>query len=182
VPLPIEVNRVQLPSMTTMNTSEKFPLIFGLMSDDLNAYAALITAVVACFALFIATLQILVSRHEGRLGVAKSIYKDYLLLAMQNPKFSAASYPKNNPRLYEFSNEKDEYERYEFYVSYLLFASEEILLLTKGSKEWYASLEAQLRYHALYLQGLDLPDDHWSREIHEIKEQAISSYNQEPIE
>ena len=159
-----------------MTIPEKLPLILGLASEDLSAYATIATAIVAVLALFIAIVQILVGKHEARLGVAKSIYKDYLALAMQNPKFSSASYPIESPRLHEISKDHEEYERYEFYVSYLLFAAEEILHLTKNSSEWRSALQAQLRYHALYLQSQDLPESHWSKKLLSLREKAIADY------
>jgi hypothetical protein len=162
-----------------MNTAEKLPLFFGLAAEDLSAFATIATAAVAVLALIIAITQILVGKHEARLAVAKSIYKDYLALAMQNPQFSSASYPIENPRLHEFSKDRDDYEKYEFYVSYLLFAVEEILHLTKNSPEWKSGLQAQLRYHALYLQGQDLPESHWSSELLALRESAIAEYASE---
>lgn len=159
-----------------MNAPEKLPLLLGLAAEDISAYATIATALVAVLALAIAAVQILVGKHEARLSVAKSIYKDYLALALQNPKFSSASYPIKNPRLNEFSRNQDEYERYEFYVSYLLFATEEILHLTKASPEWRSALQAQLRYHALYLQSQDLTESHWSKELLMLREEAIAEY------
>lgn len=159
-----------------MTISEKLPLILGLNPEELSAYATMATAIVAVIALFIAIIQILVGKHEARLGVAKSIYKDYLAIAMQNPRFSSASYPINSPMIHEISKDHEEYERYEFYVSYLLFAAEEILNLTRNSSEWRSALQAQLRYHALYLQSKDIQESHWSKKILSLREKAIADY------
>jgi hypothetical protein len=151
-------------------------MIFDLKPDEVSAYAAVATLVIAIFALFVAGRQLIIGKSEARRGFAYSIYKDYLALAFANPKFSSASYPIENPRMKAFSNDRDEYERYEYYVSYLLFAAEEVLNLSKNSASWRETLRDQLRYHALYLDSLDLPEMHYSNELLELREDAINAY------
>lgn len=154
---------------------------FDLKPDELSAYATLATALIAFVALMVAGWQVLVSKKESRLGVAKGIYKDYLTLAFANPDFSSASYPLDAPRIKTFSRNVEEYERYEFFVSYLLFAAEEVLDLTRNSTEWRATLRDQLRYHALYLQSMDLRENHYSAELLTLREEAIVAYKEEQI-
>ncbi|HHQ4708859.1 TPA: hypothetical protein ACSP0D_002958 [Aeromonas veronii] len=153
-------------------------MLFGLDKDELSAYSALATAIIALLALTIAYIQMCVNKKEARFAVAKGIYKDYLTLAFDNPEFSSASYPLNAPRLQTFSFDDDKYERYEFFVSYLLFAAEEILVLTKNSQAWRATLSDQLRYHALYLDTQDFPEHHYSSDLLTLREEAITAYKE----
>jgi len=156
---------------------------FGLSAEQLNAVAASVTAGVAFVALCVAIWQVSVTKREARLTLAKSLYKDYLALAMQNPCFSSPSYPKSAPRLKEFSTDRDKYEQYEFFVSYLLFAAEEILdLVGTSSPEWHATLASQLRYHALYLQSADLQESHLSKAVLRLRDRALIEYESEPLD
>ncbi|MFM8332100.1 MAG: hypothetical protein ACKN9T_10465 [Candidatus Methylumidiphilus sp.] len=154
-------------------------MIENIKSEDISAYSALVTAVIALVALIIAVVQVVVSKHEARLGIAKSIYKDYLALAFANPQLSSPSYPKNSPRFKTFSKSTDDYERYEYFVSYLLFAAEEILDLTKNSTAWRNTLRDQIRWHALYLESVDFIEQHYSFDLLALVEEAISEYNNE---
>jgi hypothetical protein len=153
-------------------------MLFDLEPDELSAYATSATAAIAVVALIVAYIQVRVSKRESRLGVAKAIYKDYLALAFANPKFSSASYPLDAPGIQTFSRNADEYERYEFFVSYLLFAAEEVLDLTKNSPAWRATLRDQLRYHALYLDSMDLQEHHYSSDLLTLREEAIAAYKE----
>lgn len=153
-------------------------MLFDLKSDELSAYTTLATAAIAFVALIITYIQLRVSKRESRLGVAKGIYKDYLALAFANPKFSSASYPLHAPIFKTFANNSEEHERYEFFISYLLFAAEEILELTKNSLTWRATLRDQLRYHALFLDGKDFLEYHYSSDILTLRDEAIAAYKE----
>jgi hypothetical protein len=153
-------------------------MIFNLRVNELGAYSALATVVVATVALVVAYIQVRVNKREARLAVAKGIYKDYLILAFGNPEFSSASYPMNAPKFKTFSKDNDKYERYEFFVSYLLFAAEEVLDLTKNDPIWRTTLCDQLRYHALYLDSLDFPENHNSQDLLTLREEAIAAYKE----
>lgn len=154
-------------------------LFLGLSENELSAYSTFATAVTAIVAVVVAFMQILISKKESRLGIAKGIYKDYLMYAFANPQFSSASYPLDEPRFDTFRKNSDEYEKYEFFVSYLLFAAEEVLELTKNNYGWRATLCDQLKYHALYLDSLDLPEHHYSSALLTLREDAIVAYKSE---
>jgi hypothetical protein len=146
---------------------------------DFGNYSEIATAATAFLALFGAILQIVIGKHEARKALANSIYKDYLLLAFENPQFSAASYPKSNPKIKQFSSDDDTYEKYEFFVAHMLFAAELILERTKGDGEWRETLIDQFRYHSLYLSSQDFPENHYADDMKKLIEEAISRYDQE---
>ena len=162
-----------------MLSPEKHLLLFNLSAEDLTAYGTLALAALAFVAGTIAALQIIVGKYELRLGLAKSIYKDYLALAVENPEFSMPSYPIAKPPFKEFVADSLNYRKYEFYVSNLIFAAEEILELTQSSQEWRATLQSQLQYHALYFQTEDFPESHYSKTILALREVAIARYQHE---
>lgn len=154
--------------------------VFDLTAEELGASASALTFVVAAVALLVAWMQLMSSKREARNALAKTLYREYLLLAMQHPDFSMASYPVENPRMSRFSGDKRQYDAYEFYVSHMLYAVEEIVDLTKGRPEWGGWKEAvlsQMEYHALYLKSNDFPRSHWSNDMLVLVDEAIKSYS-----
>lgn len=146
----------------------------GILAD----VAAIVTASVALLALLLAWHQLRVTRLEGRLNLAKTIYREYLAMAIDNPMLSSASYPLASPRMYEFWDDIDTRERYEVYVAHLLFTAEEILALTR-SPDWKGAMQLNLQYHALYLATDDARLDLYSEEVRTLARAAISAYNEE---
>jgi hypothetical protein len=126
------------------------------VSPFLQEASNIATAIAACIAaasLYVAARQIVVTRAEARRSSAHQIYREYLALAMSNPRFSSASYPISLPLFETFRSDSLQYESYEFYVSHLLFAAEGILEIS-ADKQWERVLRDQFRYHALYLRVL----------------------------
>lgn len=115
--------------------------------EVLNEYAPLIGSIIAVVAAYIAVKQLRLAKTESRVTNAKQIYKEYLLLAINNPTLSSP-YEENYLAI---KQKKIRYEKYEFYVSYMLFASEEILELTEYDFEWEETLKTQIKYHYYYL-------------------------------
>ena len=140
--------------------------------------AAIVTALLALLALLLAWHQLRVMRREGRLTLAKSIYREYLAMAIDNPMFSSASYPLASPRMYAFWDDADARERYEFYVAHLLFAAEEILALSK-LPTWREAMQLHLQYHGLYLATEGARLDLYSEEVGALARAAILAYNEE---
>lgn len=115
--------------------------------NSLKEYATLLGVIIGFITVVIAFEQLKSSKNESRLTNAKQIYKDYLLLAFNNPEFS--SLDKND--YFKLKCEKEKYEKYEFFVSYMLFVSEEILELTEYDNNWENTLKTQIKYHYYYL-------------------------------
>jgi len=116
----------------------------------LASLSSILTVVIAGLALYVAMGQL----NSSDSSSAKGIYKEYLALAFSNPKFSAASYPLGDPGFLKFKIGSEEFERYEYFVSLLLFSADEILSLDLDDEEtWMVTLKTQVRYHALYLSS-----------------------------
>jgi hypothetical protein len=153
-------------------------MTFDLKPEEISAYGTAFAAAVAAVALAIAAYQIKVSRSDARRGTAHQIYKDYLRMAMENPKFSSAAYPRDRPLLYEIEKNPLQYESYEYYVASLLFAAEGILE-SCSDKEWTAALTDQMKYHALYLKKANLLETHYSSKVCAVAARAIKLYEAE---
>ena len=146
----------------------------GVLAD----VAVIVTASVALLALVLAWHQLRVTRLEGRLNLAKTLYREYLAMAIDNPLLSSAAYPFASPRMYEFWDDVDMRERYEFYVAHLLFTAEEILALTR-SPDWKGAMQLNLQYHGLYLATDDARLDLYSEEVRTLARAAIRAYNED---
>lgn len=111
-----------------------------------------ITPVIAIAAGSVAWGQLRLNRGNQRETIAKTLYRDYLRLAIDKPRFA---YPglmqvDHDRRTADSSN--DAYEAYEWFVSYLLHALEEILTIRR-SEVWIETVKAQLGYHKPCLSG-----------------------------
>ena len=113
---------------------------------ELAELSTVVTGVVAVLALFGAVWQVRVGRRSQREATASALYADYLSHAMQNPRLASACI-----EVPQKDNSTEEFESYEWFVSLMLNACEQILDLTKGDKEWEATISAQLTYHSDYL-------------------------------
>ncbi|MCV6636637.1 hypothetical protein [Candidatus Albibeggiatoa sp. nov. NOAA] len=151
-------------------------MTFEIDKVSLSDIANIFMAITTFFAATIAFLQYKKSKNEARDINAKSLYMDYLKLAFDNPKFSLASYPVENPRFSQIVVESDDYCQYEFYVSNLLFAIEEILNLADWNNVWEETVIEQLTYHAIYLNSMDFPEHHYDERLLYMREVAIKRY------
>ena len=91
---------------------------------------------------------------------ARAAWEAYLEMAFENPDLARAAIKKS---------EADKFEKYEWFVSRMLYAAEEVLILSAQSKPWTAAIQSQMRFHADYLkdQGSKYMD-HYSKELQEI--------------
>ncbi|WP_238787779.1 MULTISPECIES: hypothetical protein [Vibrio] len=141
-----------------------------------SEFTGILALAVACGALLVAYRQYLISKTQARDLHAKNQYMSYLKLAFDNPKYSLASYPEGSPRYYEFYRIRDEYIRYEFYVSNLIFSVEQILELADWNQSWEDTVVDQLKYHAIYLDSYDFPEEHSDKRLLRMRERAIELY------
>lgn len=115
--------------------------------------------------------------NESKLSSAKGLYKDYILLAFQNPDFSAASYPLGSPRFDTIELDSEKYEKYENFVAFLLFSAEEILELGVSGEGWCRTLRDQFKYHALYLGGASINTQQYSSVLSKLINEGIELYH-----
>ena len=73
---------------------------------------------------------------------ARAAWEKYLLLAFANPKLSRACYATD-----------DEFEAYEWFVSLMLYAAEEVLCYVSLDEAWNKAIGDQIGFHKDYLKG-----------------------------
>ena len=102
-----------------------------------------------------AFFQIRNVRRAQRNSIVRQIFKDYLLLACDNPELA---YPG---RHLKFDFEKrtangavKQFEHYEWFLSYTLFACSEAVAISKNDNDsvyWEKLAQQQIDYHGEYL-------------------------------
>jgi hypothetical protein len=118
-------------------------------SSAVQACAALLTTMLAIFALIGVKLQIDASYDSQREQSARDIYREFLNVSIANPDFSQPDYctlSKNSKRI-----------AYESYVDYLFYAAEQSLAMDPDLKPVFAS---HLIPHAGYLCSAEAPNDY----------------------
>src|ERR1700760_4738050 len=94
--------------------------------EDVGAGATAVAAAVAIIAAIITYFQYKGAKQIQREATAKQIYSDYLKLAIEHPAFTSGKKP----------DDPLESERYEWFVSYMLNACEQIVDVVGDDKEW----------------------------------------------
>jgi hypothetical protein len=122
--------------------------------DNAEKIGTLLTATSAVAALVYAHLAITESRRAERHANAHELWRDYLRLAFEYPKLADPSL-----HLAEFDYHKltidgsaELFQKYEWFMGALLDACVEILDYMP-TKEWRATMRAQLRLHRDYLRS-----------------------------
>jgi|SRR5580704_8872794 hypothetical protein len=134
---------------------------FLKIAEGLGGLATVGTLIVALCALKFAREQISEAKNSQREATAKDIYRDYLELAFNNPKFA-------NPA--EFINgaggdgwkQKGEWnkdERYRWFVSFMLNSCDEIAQSKPGDESWRKTIFLDLQYHQDYLKSPQFVED-----------------------
>ena len=109
----------------------------------ISSAAAIVSSSLAALGLFATALQIKRNRDFQRENTAKGIYRDYLKMAIDNPVLAEGELPQ--------IRECNKMEQYKWFVSYLLWASEEIIDFAPSDSDWRKDITSQLEYHKGYL-------------------------------
>jgi len=123
-------------------------------AEKLGGLATVVTMIAALGALVFASIQIRETRSSQRLATAKDIYRDYLKLAFENPKFS-------DPAAGGWRNEggwmRD--AKYRWFVAFMLNSYYEITLSNPGDKTWHEVIRVDLDLHKDYLNSDEFKED-----------------------
>ncbi len=122
----------------------------GAISALLTAIFTGIVAITAIGGIYFAWYQIRSHRRSQNEAIALGIYREYLLRAIQYPE---VSYPTKQP-----ITEETEI-RHEWFITYLLYAADEILDLFPDDDGWRHTLKTELEYHAFYYDKREYHED-----------------------
>lgn len=134
------------------------------IASDIATVTAVIVAIIAAY---IAYKQLISNVKESRSSTANSIYQQYLHLCMEYPAFSMGM---------EIPNERnEEYTKYCWFVSSMLFSFERVLEINEGDHKWLKTIESQLRRHASHLKkSSTVSDGYWNENLEKLIKKVIS--------
>ncbi len=112
-----------------------------------TAIAAAVTAVVAIYAVCVAKRQINASNRSQKEATAIEVYSGYLKLAIDHPEESRRDKCKLEERVSVSA------PKYDAFVTYLLFAAEEVLNLVPDDQEWRRALKIDLSHHKEFFRS-----------------------------
>ncbi|WP_342150908.1 hypothetical protein [Methylorubrum sp. SB2] len=119
------------------------PTEWGDLATIIGSMASSIAAVIAIMAAFYARSQIKQAKIIQRESGAHQAYLAYLQMAFANPKFSSG-YKGKSP---------EEFEQYEWYISYLLDMGEQVLEMSEYIETWTNVMQLQISYHSDYFRN-----------------------------
>ena len=122
----------------------------ALFLQELSSIGTAAGAVVAGLSAAVAAGSYRQSRQLAQEQRGYNTYADYLKVAFDNPRFSTVNTAK---ALADLSRDPAAYESYEWYVSRMLWAFEQVFEIVGEDPEWMVSIQGQLELHWPYLCG-----------------------------
>lgn len=113
--------------------------------QGLGNVAQITSALVAIFGFAAVLLQLNEIRSNNRAASARQVYLAYMDLEFRNPQFAAPDYARIK------AGDRDTRNRYETFVSYLLYACDEALAAFGMQGEWRNSCEYDVKGHLPFL-------------------------------
>lgn len=117
------------------------PEVWGDMGTVIGAAASSVAACIALVAAGYAKRQIEEGRKIQSEILARQTYSSYLLKALEHPDFASGRAITRD------------FEKYEWFVSYMLNACEGIILHLPKDKYWESCVKSQLENHRDYLKN-----------------------------
>jgi hypothetical protein len=144
-------------------------------AEVVGGFATAGTFIVALFALGFAHIQIREAKKIQREATAKDLFRDYLQLAFEHPKFANPDkFIGNDKDKWKRKGEWNEDERYKWFVAFMLNACDEIIRSLPRDETWRRAILEDLRFHKEYLRSNEFDDDggwsFYSRELKDIWE------------
>ena len=113
-----------------------------------------LSALVAACAFVISVVKNREDAKRAREVSARAAWEKYLEMAFLNPVLARANLQQFN---------ETTFEQYEWFVSRMLYAAEEVLLLTSDDRSWNDVITDQIGFHAEYISGRGAQyNDHYS--------------------
>jgi hypothetical protein len=125
--------------------------MFDVSAWTLSDFAAAVTAVAAVVALVFGIWQVRASEASSREATAKQIWMNYELRGFEEPRFANPSIADIDYKARSFIGDAEQFLKYEWFVSFMLLACEEVLRL--GGKDWENGVDDNLLSHWPYLGG-----------------------------
>nr|WP_295662624.1 hypothetical protein [Polymorphobacter sp.] len=137
-------------------------------ATDFRDYAAGASAIVAALAFLSTIFAKYFENRRDREVSARAAWEKYLEMAFENPALA---------RAVDVESDADQYERYEWFVSRMLYAAEEVLLLAPTDPYWDSAIKSQVGYHSEYLSGVgEKYCKHYSARLQKLIKVGLSAH------
>jgi hypothetical protein len=117
--------------------------------ESIKDFATIASLVLATAGLAATAIQMQRNRNFQKENTAKAVYRDYLRMATDNPTLANGNYSK-------IPEEKR--EQYKWFVSYFLWACEEVINFAPRDPQWHEDIADQIKYHEEYLCSKEFRD------------------------
>lgn len=120
-------------------------------------FGANVATMVGVVGVFVAYRQLHAGLRGQREATALGIWKDYLQLALAHPELASPG-----PDILAEDTKSKDYRRYEWFVSTMLFACEQIIALELDDTQWRESVQDHLNIHKSYLCNPEFRPERYS--------------------
>lgn len=132
----------------------------------MDIFTGLATIAIAVAALFIAYRQLNSSREEARSTTAHNLYHQYLTICIEKPEYANG--------MVKPQERSEEYGKYCWFVSSMLFTFEQILETKATDPKWQRTIKSQLQTHKEFLAcSRTVREREWNDELQAIIDQVL---------
>ena len=119
----------------------------------LNTNGDAVTALAAIVALVFGVWQVLAARAVQREATAKEIWKEYYLSCVDHPELANPGLSKLDLKKQELGGDRGKFYDYQWFVSFMLLACDEVLQLRGGGPDWERFVQNNVGYHHDYIRS-----------------------------
>jgi hypothetical protein len=142
-------------------------------SKDLDNWSkafSITGAVVGALSLGFGAYTFYASSYAQKQLAASSIYQEHMKLSYENPDLANGEFAPSPPQgpfpdKKTEEEEKNKFEKYQWYVGHALFSFEGIFDALPGDKGWESTAASFIKGHGRYIRSSAFPCDHYSIEI-----------------
>jgi hypothetical protein len=133
------------------------------LAPVISAAALVVATSIALGSAIIAYSSLKRVRRSQKEAQARGLFTDYQKLAMQYPIFA---FPERFADRYDFANiavnkSTEEFERYEWFISFLLVTAREILELYPDDEFWADAIRRNVGYHHKFIKWRASQSPEW---------------------
>lgn len=118
------------------------------ISDATNLALLVVTSAVSIFGVY----QFIATTKFNRNQSAKEMHGEYIRLALENPTLANPDISGIDCQAMTLGGDRVAFERYEWFISYMLLSFEEALHLSPDPS-WFQTIESNLKMHTNYLKS-----------------------------
>ncbi len=161
-------------NMTCFYTGWSALLDIELWTKWMDIFSSLAAVAIAGLALYVARNQLhlgweqlKINRDETRSATAHNLYHQYLILCIEKPEYA---YGMDKPE-----ERTEEYGKYCWFVSSMLFTFEQILETKATDDKWEKTITSQLNIHKEFLaSSRTVREGEWDNELQEIIKKVLT--------